>query len=47
MFKAQRKDSKKIYTILDTYLEPTFMRTYFLIYENEMNIDKYFSKNKK
>lgn len=35
MFKAQHKTNKKIYTILDTYLDETYPVTYFLVYEND------------
>lgn len=34
MFRAKRKDTNKIYQILDTYITPTYHQTYFLIWEN-------------
>lgn len=34
MFKAKRKDTGKIYQILDTYITSTYHQTYFLIWEN-------------
>lgn len=35
MFKAKRKDNNKLYQVLDTYCEPPFHFTYFLIWEND------------
>ncbi len=34
MFKVKRKQTGKIYQVLDTYCEPPFYQTYFLIWEN-------------
>ena len=33
MFKVKRIETGKIYTVLDTYCEPPFHFTYFLIWE--------------
>ena len=33
MFKVKRIDTGKIYTVLDTFCEPNFHQTYFLIWE--------------
>lgn len=34
MFKAKRKDTGKIYTVLDTYFDDMFHYTYFLVWDN-------------
>ena len=35
MFKVKRIDTEQIYMVLDTYCEPTFHQTYFLIWDND------------
>ena len=35
MFKVKRIETGKIYEVLDTYCEPPFHFTYFLIWENK------------
>lgn len=34
MFKVKRKETGKIYTVLDTYFDSVFHFTYFLVWEN-------------
>ena len=34
MFKVKRIDNQKIYQVLDTYCDPTFHHTYFLMWDN-------------
>ena len=35
MFKVKRKETGKLYQVLDTHVEPQFHFTYFLIWEND------------
>lgn len=35
MFNVKRKETRKIYQVLDTHVEPPFHYTYFLIWEND------------